>query len=161
MHASLAIPGVLPPIAYGDDLHVDGGVMNNLPIDVARRETPSGTVIASDAAPVLGPSAKGDHGLYVRGGRVLARRFTPGMRAPRVPKLMPTLMRSLLVAAAQSRDRFVADGLADLHVLFVLKGVSLLDFEVVAPVAERGYTESVDQLRAFAQQWRALDGTPR
>lgn len=157
MHASLAIPGVLPPIAYGDDLHVDGGVMNNLPIDVARRETPTGTVLASDCAPIRGPSAKGDHGLYVQGGRVLTRRLTPGLRAPRVPKLMPTLMRSLLVAAAQARDQFVADRLADLHVQFDLKGVALLDFEVVAPVAERGYTESIDAVRDFAQRWSSKD----
>ncbi|MFO8149205.1 MAG: cyclic nucleotide-binding domain-containing protein, partial [Trueperaceae bacterium] len=100
MHASLAIPGVLPAVAYGGDLHVDGGVMNNLPVDVARRETPTGTVIASDVAPPLGPRAHGDHGLYVQGGRVLLRRYTPGLKAAWVPRLMPTLMRSLLVAAA-------------------------------------------------------------
>ncbi len=152
MYASLAIPGVLPAVAYGEDLHVDGGVMNNLPVDVARREAPNGTVIASDVAPTLGPRAKGDHGLYVQGGRVLLRRYTPGLKAPRVPRLMPTLMRSLLVAAAQSRDRVVGQGLADLHVQFELKGVALLDFDVVAPVAERGYTESIDLLRAFTQR---------
>ncbi|MEX2549680.1 MAG: patatin-like phospholipase family protein, partial [Nitriliruptoraceae bacterium] len=120
MRASMSIPGVMPAVAFGEDLHVDGGVMNNLPVDVARGETPTGTVIASDVAPVLGPRAKEDHGLYVHGGGVLARRWLPGIKAPRVPKLMPTLMRSLLVAAAQARDRGVEQGLADLHVQFEL-----------------------------------------
>ncbi len=160
MRASLSIPGVMPPVAFGDDLHVDGGVMNNLPVDVARRETPGGIVIASDVAPVLGPTAKGDHGLYVRGGGVLARRFTPGMKAPRVPRLMPTLMRSMLVAAAQARDRGIEAGLADLHLQFELRGVGLLAFDVVGPVAERGYEESVDALRTFADDQRTDERTP-
>jgi predicted acylesterase/phospholipase RssA/CRP-like cAMP-binding protein len=151
LRASVSIPGVMPAVAYGEDLHVDGGVMNNLPVDVARRENPTGTVIASDVAPVLGPSAKGDHGLYVTGSGQLARRFTPGMTAPRVPRLMPTLMRSLLVAAAQQRDRGVEERLADLHLQFELRGVGLLDFEVVGPVADRGYEESVDALRTLAE----------
>ena len=161
MRASLSIPGVMPPVAYGEDLHVDGGVMNNLPVDVARRETPGGIVIASDVAPVLGPKARGDHGLSVHGAGVLARRFTPGMKAPRVPRLVPTLMRSMLVAAAQQRDRGVQDRLADLHLQFELRGVGLLDFEVVGPVAERGYEESVDALRAFIELQRSpwLAGT--
>jgi CRP-like cAMP-binding protein/predicted acylesterase/phospholipase RssA len=150
LRASVSIPGVMPAVAYGEDLHVDGGVMNNLPVDVARQENPTGTVIASDVAPVLGPTAKGDHGLYVKGGGLLARRFTPGMTAPRVPRLMPTLMRSLLVAAAQQRDRGVEERLADLHLQFELRGVGLLDFEVVGPVADRGYEESLDALRTLA-----------
>ncbi|MFO7961019.1 MAG: cyclic nucleotide-binding domain-containing protein [Nitriliruptoraceae bacterium] len=155
MRASLSIPGVMPPVAFGEDLHVDGGVMNNLPVDVARRETPGGTVIASDVAPVLGPKAKGDHGLYVRGGGVLTRRLTPGVRAPRVPKLMPTLMRSLLVAAAQARDRGIEEHLADLHLQFELRGVGLLAFDVVEPVVERGYEEAMDALRTLRNDQRA------
>ncbi len=150
VRASLSIPGVLPPVTMGDDLLVDGGVMNNLPVDVIRRRHPTATIIASDAAPPLGPRARGDHGLSVRGGRVLARRVIPGMRAPRVPRLAATLMRSLLVAAAEKRDRQVEAGLADLHLQFELRGVGLLAFDVVAPVVDRGYDESIGRLRAFA-----------
>lgn len=36
MQASMAVPGVLRPIPLGDQLLVDGGVVNNLPIDVVR-----------------------------------------------------------------------------------------------------------------------------
>jgi predicted acylesterase/phospholipase RssA/CRP-like cAMP-binding protein len=148
--ASLSIPGVMPAVADGDDLLVDGGVMNNLPIDVARREAPTGTVIAVDVAPVMGPRAKGDHGLYVRGGRVMMARMTPGLKPPRVPRMMPTLMRSLLASAAQSRDAMIADGLADLVLSMELRGVGLLAFDVVDPVVEFGYEESIDALSAFA-----------
>ncbi|OOE97030.1 hypothetical protein BZG77_10130 [Salinivibrio sp. IB643] len=36
MMASMAVPGVLPPFFYQDRLLVDGGVINNLPVNVAK-----------------------------------------------------------------------------------------------------------------------------
>ena len=35
--ATSAIPGVFPPVVRGDELLVDGGLLNNLPVDVAER----------------------------------------------------------------------------------------------------------------------------
>ncbi len=37
MRASMSIPGALPPILIDDTLLVDGGIGNNIPIDVARK----------------------------------------------------------------------------------------------------------------------------
>ncbi|MEO8503972.1 MAG: patatin-like phospholipase family protein [Acidobacteriota bacterium] len=48
--ASCALPGVFPPVERGDRLLVDGGVVNNLPIDVVRRMG-ADTVIAIDLLP--------------------------------------------------------------------------------------------------------------
>ncbi|PON19368.1 hypothetical protein C2W62_03105 [Candidatus Entotheonella serta] len=49
IRASMAIPGLLPPVVEDGELYVDGGVMNNLPVDVMRRLlAPRGTVIAAD-----------------------------------------------------------------------------------------------------------------
>jgi predicted acylesterase/phospholipase RssA len=152
LRASLSIPGVLPPVPFGEDLLVDGGVLDNLPVGLARRENPTGTVIASDVAPALGPRARTDYGPYVSGTKVLLRRFTPGLAAPKVPPLMATLMRSLMVSAAEQRDRVKAAGLADLHLEFELKGVGLLDFDACAPVAERGYQEALPALTRWWQQ---------
>ena len=147
LRASASLPGVFPPVPYGEqDLLVDGGVLNNLPVDIARGLNPTGIVIASDVAPLLGPRAKSDYGLSVSGMSVLARRLTPGMKAPRVPALMATLMRSLMVAAAEQRDRGIAAGLADLHLQLDLRGVSILDFDVCEPVVDQGYEEAIGRL---------------
>ncbi|HEU4515078.1 MAG TPA: patatin-like phospholipase family protein [Nocardioidaceae bacterium] len=45
--ASLSIPGLLPPVSMGGRLLVDGGVLNNLPIDVMA-DTDEGPVVAVD-----------------------------------------------------------------------------------------------------------------
>jgi NTE family protein len=47
LRASAAVPGILPPVTYQGHLLVDGGVMNNLPVDVMAAQR-LGPVIASD-----------------------------------------------------------------------------------------------------------------
>ena len=49
LRASAAIPGVLPPVIEAGEVLVDGGVINNLPVDVMRR-LGRGPVIAVDVA---------------------------------------------------------------------------------------------------------------
>ncbi|HUI59569.1 MAG TPA: patatin-like phospholipase family protein [Steroidobacteraceae bacterium] len=47
LRASVAIPGVLPPVVYKGEVLVDGGTMNNLPVD-AMRELGRGPIIGCD-----------------------------------------------------------------------------------------------------------------
>jgi NTE family protein len=47
LRASVAIPGVLPPVVHKGELLVDGGAMNNLPVD-AMRDLGRGPVIGCD-----------------------------------------------------------------------------------------------------------------
>jgi NTE family protein len=47
LRASIAIPGVLPPVVHKGEILVDGGTMNNLPVDTMR-ELGRGPVIGSD-----------------------------------------------------------------------------------------------------------------
>ncbi len=49
LRASVALPGILPPVTHHGHLLVDGGVMNNLPVDVMRGHGPgAGPIIACD-----------------------------------------------------------------------------------------------------------------
>ncbi|HEX7416525.1 MAG TPA: patatin-like phospholipase family protein, partial [Steroidobacteraceae bacterium] len=48
LRASVAIPGVLPPVFDHGEVFVDGGAINNLPVDVMR-EQGRGAIIGSDA----------------------------------------------------------------------------------------------------------------
>ena len=71
VRASVAIPGVLPPVPYDGDLLVDGGVLNNMPFEVMRDDSTIGTIIAVDVAPDQGPRARADFGMSVSGFRAL------------------------------------------------------------------------------------------
>jgi NTE family protein len=48
LRASVAIPGVMPPVFEGDEVLVDGAAINNLPVDLMRRHAP-GYVLGCDA----------------------------------------------------------------------------------------------------------------
>lgn len=53
MRASMAIPSVFSPVSWGDSLLIDGGMKNNLPVDVAR-QMGADIVIAADVSKVKG-----------------------------------------------------------------------------------------------------------
>jgi predicted acylesterase/phospholipase RssA len=144
--AGLAIPGVIPPIPDNGNLLVDGGVLDNLPVDHLRATGLVDTVIAVDVAPPLGPRAKEDFGLSVSGWRALRSKLRRRRRFPGVSAL---ILRSMLVGSMRERDRLVAEGYTDLYLDLDLRGISLLAFDDVRPVAEAGYDAARPRIEAW------------
>lgn len=52
MRASMSIPGALPPITIDDTLLVDGGIADNIPIDVARKMGADIIIVVDVSAPL-------------------------------------------------------------------------------------------------------------
>ncbi len=52
MRASMSIPGALPPITIDDTLLVDGGIANNVPIDIVRKMGADIVIIVDVSAPL-------------------------------------------------------------------------------------------------------------
>ena len=150
VRASVSIPGVLPPVPFEENLHVDGGTLNNLPIDVMRQLNPTGTVLAVDVLPPKGPRAKADYPLGLSGWRVLLGRTLPWLKPVRVPPIGSTLLASMTIGSAGSLKRMLDSGLADLYLSINVKGISMLQFEAVEQIAEIGYEQSIDTLRRWA-----------
>lgn len=149
IRATSAIPGVMPPVPLGDSLLVDGGVLNNLPIDVARKYAPAGKIVAIDVAPPRGPGAHGDYGLSVSGWDAL--RASRGSKRSQYPGISAILMRSMIAASMRERDRQVRDGLADLYIDLDMRGVSMLEFDDPAGVAARGYEAAMPRLEEWLE----------
>ena len=42
---SMSIPAVFPPVAYEDSMFVDGGLLNNFPVDIAKNMYPHHEII--------------------------------------------------------------------------------------------------------------------
>jgi predicted acylesterase/phospholipase RssA len=59
VRASCSLPGVFPPILAENAVHIDGGLVNNLPTDIIRIYIGVGFVLAVDVG--AGP-ATGNHG---------------------------------------------------------------------------------------------------
>jgi NTE family protein len=96
LRASVALPGILPPVTHHGHLLVDGGVMNNLPVDVMA-ETPHGPIIASDVTGEVDLHASDDR----YGERPLW--WLLGQRMRGSPSILSILMRSGTVGSEAQR----------------------------------------------------------
>ena len=148
VRASVAIPAVLPPVPIDGDLHVDGGVLDNIPVSYMRADNSIGTVIAIDVSPPAGPAADRDFGHSVSGLDALRSKVSKKGR-PGYPDLGQTLMSSLLIGSSKARNHAVENDLVDLYLQLELTGVGLLKFENHDAVAMQGYNSALPQIEAW------------
>jgi predicted acylesterase/phospholipase RssA/CRP-like cAMP-binding protein len=153
IRASLAIPGVFAPLLQDGNLLVDGGMINNLPIDVMRALCPGGTVIgvdvgaASTASPAQGKEEAYKFGPSVSGWRVLWSRVNPLIPRIRVPSILGSLMHATQV---NSCSRLAAtQHLADLVVSLPVESFGMLDFAAHEAIIERGYQATRQALEGW------------
>lgn len=149
LYASIAIPGVYPPVRDGvGRLLVDGGVLDNLPVE-PMASAGEGPVIAVDVgqrpdppAPVGGDGRLGRLGRAVTGSDV------------RLPRIGETLMRTVAVGSADS----VAAALrhADLVIAPRVDGVRMLDWKQLDRAREIGRSAAREALAAYAGDLQAL-----
>jgi NTE family protein len=121
LRASVAIPGVMPPVFRDDGVLVDGAVINNLPLDVMRKYSP-GFVIGCDVG------------------------ADRGFGKQRI-NIFQILMRSGMVnsnsAAAAQRE------LADVLLKPPLNNIDLLDWRAFDGAIELGYAYARAALEAL------------
>lgn len=124
--ASMSIPGFAPPLADGERLLVDGGLLDNLPVGVMADDG-EGPIIAVDVMRRLGTAVVAEE----RSGR--RRHRDPG---DGFTSIVDTLARSMTLGAAETaarnRDR------ADLLLSPAVSQLSLLDFDRFAEAVEAG-----------------------
>jgi NTE family protein/lysophospholipid hydrolase len=95
VRASCSIPGIFPPLALGDRLLVDGGLMNNLPVDLLSERCP-GTLVSVDVYPWVDPSFRRPAGFFASHIRRVRTRLK-GEEAS--PPLFDILARSTFVGS--------------------------------------------------------------
>jgi predicted acylesterase/phospholipase RssA len=150
IRASIALPGVLPPVSLGEDLHVDGGLVNNLPIDVMAAKPEIGSVLAVDVSAEVEMRAPPDRDLDASGWRMLWERIHPGDARSEMPSIMSLLTRSALVASVYwTRERRAAEA-ASLYLRIPVADLRLLAFERIDEIVARGYEAARGAIRAWS-----------
>ncbi len=154
VRSSISLPGILPPVSVDGDLHVDGGLMDNLPIETMAASC-GGPVIAVNVSPEEDLRFDVDLARGFSGWRALWNRIDPRAEAAGVPTLATVLMRSVVVASlAKERERAAALA-ASLYLKMPVDEFGLLEFEQLGPIAQRGYEASLEPIR----QWWEARGT--
>lgn len=135
---SMRLPGILPPEWYGGHLHVDGGVLDNLPLGVMAEQA-EGPVVGVD----------------------VMRPFPVSAARQELPRLVDTIGRSMVLASwrgAKARRQ-----LADTIITPRLDGIGLVDFKRLDEIVDLGRQaaeEALPSVRAALSGSSRGDGPP-
>ncbi|MCC7245746.1 MAG: patatin-like phospholipase family protein [Saprospiraceae bacterium] len=139
VEASIAIPGVFPPVIIDKHLHVDGGVLDNLPIE-AMYKNPVRHVIA------IALSAQSPRMVDIQAvpsaWEMFLNIFTKKHRY-RLPKMPALLMNSLTLNSVQKQETTKKQ--VSIYLEMDLRSYGLLDWAKWRQVIDKGY----HQTRAF------------
>ncbi len=139
MRSSMSLPGILEPVRIGDHLLVDGGIVDNLPVDVAR-EMGADVIIAVDISTPLAPEKELTSPL-----QILNQVSTMQTRATAEAQIATLTGRDVLIVPE-------------------LEGISSADFEDAEEAMRRGAAAArtlADRLRRYSlppgayARWRA------
>jgi predicted acylesterase/phospholipase RssA len=138
-------------VSVGEDLHVDGGLVNNLPIDLMAAKPEIGAVIAVDVSAEVEMRAPPGGEVEASGWRMLWERFHRGAARREMPSIMSLLTRSALVASVYwARERRAAEA-ASLYLRIPMADLRLLAFDRIDEIVSRGYAAARDAIRAWSE----------
>jgi len=144
LRASVAIPGVLPPVIYGGEVFVDGATINNLPVDVMRE---------LGRGPVIGVDVGADRTFTADIEETDAPPFWKFMnmvrRGGRRPNIFQVLWRSGMInsAAATVARREQTDLLLQPE----LETVDLLNWQAFQRAIDAGYAHARSRLEPLPE----------
>ena len=144
--ASSSVPGIGPPVPFGGNLLVDGGVLNNLPVDVVRHRC-HGPVLAVDVGSQATLATTAPDNLAQQTGFAALRR----RRRSRKTGIEPTIMQILTQATTVSsidRRRSVSRH-ADLYVVPDVARHGPFDWDAIDAIVEAGYRSTAERLQAW------------
>ena len=150
--ASTAIPGVLPPVIDGVDILVDGGVLNNLPVDFMGEMR---------RGPIIAVNASNDYSFQATIDDIDHRSLWELVSHAR--RGTPNIVRLLFVAGAlgsHTQMKLLRRNV-DLLLEPPLAGVSMLDWKAFDFTVEAGYRHTIKILEKkkgalFPKEVRAL-----
>jgi predicted acylesterase/phospholipase RssA len=146
LRATVSLPGIYPPLFEEEGLLVDGGYIDNLPVDVMKEEFHAGRVIASSIMVSSETSHFSAKGETFSGWDVLLNKLNPFKKTSiKVPRIDTIIMRSMNV---NDFDRQKEQALhADQSVSLDMSGYSLMDYVLYEKIIEAGYRQAIDQLK--------------
>jgi len=156
LRASVAIPGLWPPVPSEEgDLLVDGGVMNNLPVDVMTGFADAGAIIAANlkGSAQLPSTGLADDGI-LSGWGPFARRLSPLGAGSELPGIVELLLRATETGNVLSAKRLEHEADVVLHPDVTEFG--LLAWERMDEIIEAGYRYAIKELPQHEEMLKRL-----
>jgi NTE family protein len=152
IRASIAIPGVLPPVVQNNQVLIDGGVMNNLPVDI---------MSAMRRGRVVGVDVARDHVLSAHLDDLDERPLWQLALAQHngAPSIIGLLMSAGMInsqAQIKVRRQHV-----DLLIEPKLGSMSMLDWKSWESAVESGYRQTMEVIERVGDSLRVAKPVPR
>ena len=146
--ASTRAPGIFPPVVIAGELHVDGGLINNVPVDVMSDFSSGGIVIGVDVSPPHELTEVANYGHDVSGWQAAWSRFNP-IRHKRSyrPSILLVLMRVIEFGGISYR-RTKAE-MADLYISPDVLRFKRNDFGLFEGLGDAGYAAAHPVLKRW------------
>jgi predicted acylesterase/phospholipase RssA len=140
---SLRIPGLFPPMRLGDAVHVDGAVLDNLPVSALER-VPDGPIIAVNISMGGGSGTNGTSGNHAR--------------PPRIPGMAETLMRTMFMSSGPATAAALAR--ADVVITPRTSDVGFLEWHQIDVLREAGRQAAIEAMPTILAVVQAGGTTP-
>ena len=151
VYSSMALPGIYPPIPTADGrLLVDGGVMDNLPVETMASRA-EGPIIAVDVSRRLGMPRPARRPALERIARMLRRGLTGYEQ--RLPRLSETIHWTIALGSTDTVNAALQH--ADLVISPRVEGIGILDWGQLPRALEIGRRAAREALEAAAPQLEA------
>jgi NTE family protein len=133
--ASTSIPGVLPPVIDGSDILIDGGILNNLPIDI---------MSAMRRGPLIAVDVSRDYGFKSTIDELDQRSIWQLMSHARqgTPNILRVLMAATTIGSLTHLKRLRSH--VDVLIEPPLAQVSMLDWKAFNFTVEAGYRHTME-----------------
>jgi predicted acylesterase/phospholipase RssA/CRP-like cAMP-binding protein len=145
VRASVSIPGIGPPAIENGEIFVDGGLVNNLPVDVMKHLC-QGAVCAVDVSEQVEFKSSLPESYSVSGWQLLWRRLNPLATTPDLPNIFHILYRTTTVGSLRAIESIKAD--ADLYLNPPVGNFGIFDWNCVDKIIEAGYRYGLRTLEA-------------
>lgn len=146
IRASFSLPGVLPPKISPNGYLVDGGIVNNFPVDVMA-DMGIKTIIGVDFTGSADSMPEFDS--FPSGMQMLGSKIRRNKRYEKVPTLMNTIVKSILVNSNYKTQEAIE--MTDIYINPNTQKVGLLDWNATEIAIEAGYIEA---MKVLEKEWK-------
>jgi predicted acylesterase/phospholipase RssA len=144
VRASISIPGVLPPVWSDGDLLADGGIVDDVPVDIMGAGL-ADRIVAVDLQPAEDGPHPAEFSPTASGWRLLADRMR-GRGRQRVPSALQVVGRASTIGMAHSQRLAADSDAADLWLRPPTASVRALDFKNAPSLIEPAYRYACELL---------------
>jgi predicted acylesterase/phospholipase RssA/CRP-like cAMP-binding protein len=149
VRGSCSVPAFLPPLLENGHLLVDGGLINNIPINQMLEIAGNAVLLCSDTSTVYYAADAGfNYGDSLSFWKILANRLNPFAKKLILPNIIGIMLRSLEIGSIANEPAQIAK--ADVYIRPNVEEIAYTDTNSISRLVALGYKAAIDKLTTWS-----------